>query len=305
MPKFSSFFIALFLLTCFPSEGLRAQLIYPTPYNVNCNGCYIANCYRSEPGRWAWQPRYAPRWYDHFYLEPKCYYQRLDVSKRRHTIADVLGIREGKKLNAVLYGFETGYIYIDTCGLWSQVNFTFTQGKLTGHKTKGRFVHNMEIEGTVGYNIVAYNFTMVPYLGLGYGLYRQRFEEEAFDDHTLKERYHVIYIPFGIRFNYAITPCFEVGLHLGGKPQADSTLKTNLITRNRWELTKTTGYLVELPLTWNVSCFNFYWKIIVTPFWKRTEFGKSSEFRCHRHKIISPQQIYRDWGGLIEAGTLF
>lgn len=292
------------IITFFLYSTLQAQLVYPPPYCNNCcNGCSTAYYY--EPGRWAWVPRYAPAWFDCYYFAPKCYYQRVDVNRSMITIPEFLGIREGKKLNGVLCGVKTGYICKSPCGLWGQFDLSYAQGRLKGHRSEGFFAHNTDIECYMGFYIVAYNFTMVPYVGVGYSLHRQRFQEKTYRDKTLKERYHIIYIPFGIKFNYAITPCFEVGLNVEGRPQADATLKTNIITHNRWELTKSTGYLVELPISWNISCFNYYWKVIAIPFWKLTQYGKSSPLHDDRSLIVSPKQLYRDWGGMIEMGVLF
>lgn len=296
------FFSLLLILT---SLSLEAQLVYPGPYVNNCaNGCSTMHWY--EPGRWAWVPRYAPAWWDCFYFAPKCYYQRLDVNRKHDmTIAGFLGIREGKRLNGVMYGIETGYVCRCPNTIWTQFDFSFAQGQLKGHYTKGKWAHYADLGGYVGFDVVAYNFRMVPYVGVGYSLHRFTFDEKSYRHRTLRERYHIIYVPFGIKFNYAVTPCFEVGLNVEGRPQADATLKTNLITHNRWELTKTTGYLVELPICWNIPCFNFYWKIVVVPFWKLTQYGKSSEFEDCDVKIVSPKQQYRDWGGTLEVGTLF
>jgi hypothetical protein len=297
----------------FFSSSLYSQLVYPVPsyptipvYPNNCNsGC--SNGYYYEPGEWAWMPRYPPCWYDCYYFAPKCYYQRVDIDNSRLSIPDAVGIHEGKKLNGVIYGLDFGYIWKGPYSIWAQVNFSYTEGRLKGrHRVKGFFAHYADVEGYLGYNVIAYNFTMVPYVGIGYSLTRERFEEETFFGKVLRERYHIIYIPFGLKLNWAITPCFEIGINVEGKPQADATLRTNLITHNRWELTKTTGYLVEIPICWNIPCYNYYWKVILIPFWKETTFGKSKEFKTEwDDKIFSPRQKYRDWGGLIEAGTLF
>ena len=149
----AKWFLSLFFLFLFCStQDLQSQLIYPTPYVNNCyNGCSTQQYY--EPGRWAWVPRYAPCWWDCFYFAPKCYYQRLDVERQNQTtITEFLGISEGKKLNGVMYGIETGYICKSPCGLWGQFDFSFTQGQLKGHFTEGLWAHYADIEAYFGFN---------------------------------------------------------------------------------------------------------------------------------------------------------
>ncbi len=259
-------------------------------------------------GHWEWIPPYPPEWCDGVYFAPKVYCETLRFENKRDvSLTEFLDIEQGNKLTGVLYGLDAGYMYKHPCGFYVEIDSTYAGGKLNGSHSKDMFVYYFDIEGYVGCYINCYNFSVIPYIGIGYSFDRQRFNEKNLVDKTFKLRYHIFYVPVGLKLNYAFSPSFEWGLHFKATPQADSTVKLNFITQNRLELTKRTGYLVESPFTWNIYCFNYVWKVIFTPFWERTVFGKSNAFEMDGGilDVVSPEQIINDTGAKIEVGTLF
>ncbi len=262
-------------------------------------------CCGEEGGCWTWTPYCIPDWCDVAYFAPKVCYETLRVKQNMPTIADFLGIEQGKKLNGTLWGLDGGYIYKHPCGLYGQIEGTYMQGKLHGSHTEGLFVYDFDVEGTVGYPIYSYNFTFTPFIGIGYEFDRQRFDEEDEDEETVEMRYHIIYVPFGLNIHYAVTPCFAFGVRFKATAQADSTLRVTKFNHSRLELTKTTGYLVEIPFVWHIPCYNFNWKVILIPYWKYNVYGQSHAFDESGVNIFSPKQTYIDTGAKIEVGTLF
>lgn len=252
-----------------------------------------------------WEPCACPDWCAKAYVAPEVYYERVRISNQQHTINDFVGLPQSKTLHGVFYGVNAGYIYKNTWGLYAQVDGAYAVGKLRNRNATNRLDHDFDIEGLLGYSLSVCDFTITPYLGVGYLFQRQKFEEKTFVDDHLELRYHIYYVPVGIRMSYLVTPCWEIGLNFKALPQADSSLKASSFKGLRWELSKTTGYFVEVPLTWNIYQRDYVWKFVLIPFWEMTIFGKSQRSNKSFVIVSSPKQTYNDWGARLEAGTCF
>ncbi len=258
-----------------------------------------------DEGCWTWNPCYTPDWTDCVYFSPKVFHEKLHTQTTNLSLLKFLGIDQGQHARGTLYGIDVGYIYKNSYGLWGQLGAQYAQGKLKDSTASNRRVYNTAVEGLVGYAFVNSCFTLTPFLGVGYSLNRQHFEELDKNDQKVRLRYHTYYIPFGLKLSYMFTPNFECSLHLQANPQADSTLKVNRLNQYRFELGKTTGYLVQVPLTWNITYTDYTWKILLVPFWNRLVYGKSHGIATATSTVYSSKQRYEDWGASITIGTLF
>ena len=275
--------------------GLLCMLSSVLPLKAQSNDVV---CSRLEPCS-------CPDWYDGAYIAPEIFYERVRISSHSHSISDFVGLPHSKTTHGVFYGANGGYIYKSTWGLYAQIDANYAVGKLKNHNVSTRLDHNFDVEGLLGFHLWICDFSMIPYIGIGYSYHRQKFVEETFMEDHLEMRYQVYYVPVGIRMSYLVTPNFEWGLNLKALPQADSTLKASIFKGIRWELAKTTGYFVEMPLTWNSYHSDYVWKFVLIPFWKMTQYGESQKSNRSLVLLTSPKQTYNDWGARLEAGTCF
>lgn len=299
-------FLGVILLALTHFSNVRAQCSPPDCWPPlsgplwGCDGC---------DAWWKWAPCRCMDACDGVTFAPKLAYQCLHTVGSAASLEKATGIREKKNICGALYGIEGAYYYKSCCNLIATGWASYAGGMLDNCRAKSIRAYDFDCEATLGYYLdytVLYSTYVIPYFGIGYTFNRLDYKQETRQDKRLRKRYHILYVPVGLRWGWRVTPGLDIQLHVKVMPQVDSTLKINPISHARLHLAKGVSYLVEIPFIWNLPCYcNYFWRIEFTPYWQQIYYGKSSKDECSGKQFHIPQQNYSFWGVKILAGTLF
>ncbi|MEX0962108.1 MAG: hypothetical protein WDZ28_04545 [Simkaniaceae bacterium] len=223
--------------------------------------------------------------YSKLWLGPQFFHLHLGVEEL-NTYKGYLG--------GAAAGFERKYIW----DLYVNLNGSYALGNLSGNGGRSRYIHDEYVEGLFGLSIplsCQCNWVLTPYLGYGFTFVDHHLSAPNLS--SLKFRYSKYYLPIGFILDYTPFDFWNIGLDFKWMPQIDPLLKIVELSGGRWELAHKQGYMVKLPLSFELYEKNqTFWSLTLTPFWRWTKDGSTQAVTNNGTPLDIVENLYIYWG---------
>lgn len=182
-----------------------------------------------------------------------------------------------------LLGVQMRYDKVARSKIYWGADLSYAEGLLRGRssaddRVKSRFIDEW-IEGRVGYTFSrkwCFEWSLSPFLGIGYGLEKNRFVVPT--PLLLHSKIRYIYVPLGFLGKMRFNDKWDIALQFTAKINAnvknyishdpdfdDSTLQVD----------PKVGYRVEVPLNYN---YNSRWFFSISPYYESRHYGGKVNF---------------------------
>ncbi len=187
---------------------------------------------------------------------------------------------------------EVNNIYFYARGMWN--------GSKMDNASNRYYNHSWRAYATVGYTFdlgEGSDFTVSPYVGLGYRSNRMNWSTAATVATDAKNKFHAWEVPVGLFFNWDVAPEFNVGLDVQAQWMFNSRDTMTVVTpaaAHTVEKGKNhVNWRFELPLTYQV---NSEWDLGLVPHYSQFNFTPSG---------TTDKVKTTDYGVRLEAGYSF
>jgi hypothetical protein len=191
----------------------------------------------------------------------------------------------GTKQNGNIYGLRAGFDRLKCFGWYIGAEVDYSSGTLKGHDRRGRSLKSQYtesmIEGKVGYTLqmrTGFQFSITPFIGLGYSVERNNFTDPSPLPIHFKTRY--TYVETGFLSWMHLCEQWELGLNFKTKyPLSPKCFVSNdpvqepMLQRIGDEL----FYRLELPITYRLNSeYNF--AVRANPYYEYRKYGQHFNF---------------------------
>ncbi len=238
------------------------------------------------------------------YLGPEVYYSTLRVDNTDSTIGGLIGLdNKNSHVDGMIFGVNGGYEYVGHCGLYANIDLNYGQGSLKHSGDLSRYFHEFDATGLLGYQFGGGEcpWLITGYAGLGYLT-----QNYSLSSPSVKYRYYVAHMAFGVKSKVkfrALDSGWAVGLNVAALPQADSTVKIEVLKGARWTLAKRTDWIVSVPVEYYSDCFPVSVKVDL--FWDKIGLGGSKAVTSSGFSLGLPPMRWNAYGASLDLAWMF